>query len=107
MGNISPAFVSITGTVTIATQSSFTPQAQITIAPGGSDTIPANASRKRVTVMNVSSGVDPVWLSSTDDTEGTQLVPGVWIDIYDTAAIPLFVAATAAANVTVGYIEYE
>lgn len=105
MGAITPTIqaVVISGPVEIAPQTVLTPQATIALGAGASDTIPANANRKRITVMNLTSSVNAVKVGAAGS--GTELVPGVWIDIYDTAAIPLHNPGGAAANI--GYIEYE
>lgn len=107
MGAITPAFLNVSGTVVVAPQSTFLPAAQLTVLVGTTQTIPANLLRKRITIMNLplNANVDPVYLA-TVITSGMALVPGVWIDLYDTAAIPLTVGALASAPVVVGYTEY-
>lgn len=105
MGSISPAVLQIAGTVTanIAPQTGITPGAQFDVTSGNTTNIAANNARKRARVMNLSTNTNSIFIGSAAGS-GAEVVSGVWVDIYDTAAIPIY--NPGPATVTVGFEEY-
>lgn len=81
---------SFNGVVTITPGAGVSGLAAITLTGGATDTVPANSSRKKMTLRAYKANAGSIWIGATSADNGTYLDPGDAIDVDVTSAVSIF-----------------